>query len=116
MADALSFETFKDEVSRLTGLFQKKIGIYETEGYDEASLRNDFLTPFWRALAWDTENREGLPQLLREVEIETRVDIAGRKKRADRSEEHTSELQSPCNLVCRLLLEKKNSTPAIRIR
>src|SRR2546426_1682744 len=27
-----------------------------------------------------------------------------------RSEEHTSELQSPCNLVCRLLLEKKNNT------
>src|SRR2546426_9260083 len=27
--------------------------------------------------------------------------------RKDRSEEHTSELQSPCNLVCRLLLEKK---------
>src|SRR5688500_19430352 len=26
-----------------------------------------------------------------------------------RSEEHTSELQSPCNLVCRLLLEKKDS-------
>src|SRR5256885_8746588 len=29
--------------------------------------------------------------------------------RAFRSEEHTSELQSPCNLVCRLLLEKKNN-------
>src|SRR5256885_9958697 len=29
--------------------------------------------------------------------------------RAERSEEHTSELQSPCNLVCRLLLEKKNT-------
>src|SRR5256885_8052101 len=28
---------------------------------------------------------------------------------AHRSEEHTSELQSPCNLVCRLLLEKKKS-------
>src|SRR5256885_9533284 len=28
-------------------------------------------------------------------------------KRSERSEEHTSELQSPCNLVCRLLLEKK---------
>src|SRR5256885_10348483 len=27
--------------------------------------------------------------------------------RPSRSEEHTSELQSPCNLVCRLLLEKK---------
>src|SRR5256885_10180647 len=32
----------------------------------------------------------------------------------ERSEEHTSELQSPCNLVCRLLLEKKNK-PTIAI-
>src|SRR2546426_8228538 len=29
------------------------------------------------------------------------------KRSSERSEEHTSELQSPCNLVCRLLLEKK---------
>src|SRR5256885_3975526 len=34
--------------------------------------------------------------------------LAGRQK-PYRSEEHTSELQSPCNLVCRLLLEKKKS-------
>src|SRR5688500_9724440 len=32
---------------------------------------------------------------------------AGTEASKDRSEEHTSELQSPCNLVCRLLLEKK---------
>ena len=32
-----------------------------------------------------------------------------------RSEEHTSELQSPCNLVCRLLLEKKKNTEMIRV-
>src|SRR5256885_3867782 len=31
----------------------------------------------------------------------------------DRSEEHTSELQSPCNLVCRLLLEKKKHLKCI---
>src|SRR2546426_12106148 len=31
----------------------------------------------------------------------------GPRRLAARSEEHTSELQSPCNLVCRLLLEKK---------
>src|SRR5256885_5769580 len=31
-------------------------------------------------------------------------------QRSERSEEHTSELQSPCNLVCRLLLEKKKKT------
>src|SRR5256885_10033660 len=34
---------------------------------------------------------------------------AGGSAPAGRSEEHTSELQSPCNLVCRLLLEKKKS-------
>src|SRR2546426_6866484 len=32
-----------------------------------------------------------------------------RRVRRERSEEHTSELQSPCNLVCRLLLEKKKT-------
>src|SRR2546426_8248105 len=31
----------------------------------------------------------------------------GAVRRSSRSEEHTSELQSPCNIVCRLLLEKK---------
>src|SRR5256885_9504389 len=31
----------------------------------------------------------------------------------NRSEEHTSELQSPCNLVCRLLLEKKKKIHAV---
>src|SRR5256885_15877412 len=30
-------------------------------------------------------------------------------RRSRRSEEHTSELQSPCNLVCRILLEKKKA-------
>src|SRR5256885_3777723 len=32
-----------------------------------------------------------------------------------RSEEHTSELQSPCNLVCRLLLEKKKKKKRVQI-
>src|SRR5256885_13165431 len=33
--------------------------------------------------------------------------LVRRARRLHRSEEHTSELQSPCNIVCRLLLEKK---------
>src|SRR5256885_3754542 len=36
--------------------------------------------------------------------------IAAKYVATERSEEHTSELQSPCNLVCRLLLEKKKKT------
>src|SRR5256885_3602959 len=41
-----------------------------------------------------------------EVDFGVVIDPQGRD---DRSEEHTSELQSPCNLVCRLLLEKKKN-------
>src|SRR5256885_1501898 len=33
------------------------------------------------------------------------------RQASQRTEEHTSELQSPCNLVCRLLLEKKQFLP-----
>src|SRR5256885_10973756 len=40
------------------------------------------------------------------TELMTTVSISAAGTRL-RSEEHTSELQSPCNLVCRLLLEKK---------
>src|SRR2546426_2879083 len=45
----------------------------------------------------------------------TTIDLGGLGSVAEvlpRSEEHTSELQSPCNLVCRLLLEKKKSRTA----
>src|SRR2546426_6957002 len=42
----------------------------------------------------------------RVVEAQAALDDGGRPQR---SEEHTSELQSPCNLVCRLLLEKKKT-------
>src|SRR5947208_5638952 len=35
---------------------------------------------------------------------------------ADRSEEHTSELQSPDHLVCRLLLEKKKHKESVKVR
>src|SRR5688500_12781790 len=38
------------------------------------------------------------------------VAVGDGQGKVGRSEEHTSELQSPCNLVCRLLLEKKNET------
>src|SRR2546426_3593808 len=37
------------------------------------------------------------------------------RRPAGRSEEHTSELQSPCNLVCRLLLEKKKIRPPLDV-
>src|SRR2546426_4416395 len=50
-----------------------------------------------------------LNRLLRLPPLDRRLDVhrTARTLAHVRSEEHTSELQSPCNLVCRLLLEKK---------
>src|SRR3712207_8625644 len=44
-----------------------------------------------------------------------RVQRRGHPRGADRSEEHTSELQSRPNLVCRLLLEKKKKTIKLQL-
>src|SRR5438552_12073676 len=43
-----------------------------------------------------------------------RIGAAFREISRNRSEEHTSELQSPDHLVCRLLLEKKKMTPPMK--
>src|SRR2546430_9812209 len=45
--------------------------------------------------------------IVRLERVEESSALAGRDMDSDRSEEHTSELQSQSNLVCRLLLEKK---------
>src|SRR5205807_10210376 len=52
----------------------------------------------------DLDGCAGCSQCSRNRFAKTKHSVA----QIDRSEEHTSELQSPCNLVCRLLLEKKN--------
>src|SRR5256885_11095812 len=50
------------------------------------------------------------PQSTRKHECPLRARDRNVEQPLLRSEEHTSELQSPCNLVCRLLLEKKTNT------
>src|SRR5688500_15366010 len=60
------------------------------------------------AAGGDAGQRPGLlPRVRSELEDDLVQTVA-----AERSEEHTSELQSPCNLVCRLLLEKKHTVVA----
>src|SRR5438094_1876740 len=48
--------------------------------------------------------------------IAHRRDVVTRRTRYERSEEHTSELQSPYDLVCRLLLEKKKTKKTTNIK
>src|SRR5690606_41845086 len=72
-----------------------------------------------RALSWPRHARQGArvagrqlecPVLGRDAHQDGVTHRAAGRPRALRSEEHTSELQSRENLVCRLLLEKKNKT------
>src|SRR5256885_13081142 len=68
------------------------------QSFTSIDLKAAFLRPVWRsrlcARAWAEHRGRTISHYRCEIE---------------RSEEHTSELQSPCNLVCRLLLEKKKT-------
>jgi hypothetical protein len=58
MTSSFGSDNFKAELTRLVDIFRKNLPHYKTEGYDESSLRTDFVNPFWRALGWDVENRD----------------------------------------------------------
>jgi hypothetical protein len=54
LSDA-SFESFQTELDRLVKSFGMRLGELKQPGYAEAQLRDDFLNPFFRALAcWTT--------------------------------------------------------------
>src|SRR2546426_5349139 len=83
-----------------------------------------YTTLFRSPVGADHRKQEELARLAGGSRGEHRVDHRHvvEVRAARRSEEHTSELQSPCNLVCRLLLEKKkridetmphNNTPSV---
>src|SRR2546426_8362895 len=81
-------------------------------------------TTLFRSLARPFARARGVPRLhqaqRQRVSAGAKPDRSvARQSRAERgdqrSEEHTSELQSPCNLVCRLLLEKKKKKSTIRL-
>src|SRR5256885_11691081 len=69
-------------------------------------------TTLFRSLASLSDARLPLLGALRLLSGERRLRLprSASGRHGARSEEHTSELQSPCNLVCRLLLEKKKRT------
>ena len=80
--EEISPDRFRDELKRLTEKFHENLPRFREERFDEASLRIDYLAPFWRALGWDIENVQNRPQSLREVQVETRF-YDDRRKRAD---------------------------------
>src|SRR5256885_9484046 len=69
---------------------------------EQMSARTFLRGQFWGVCKAETTSR--LSPSLSQYRAGESLDVV-----SARSEEHTSELQSPCNLVCRLLLEKKKT-------
>src|SRR3989454_7678627 len=55
----------------------------------------------------ESEHERQMVQLVQPLERREQPEHPPEALRLERSEEHTSEIQSPCNIVCRLLLVKK---------
>src|SRR2546427_1238223 len=68
-------------------------------------------TTLFRSLALAEHGEAGYVEM---IEHQARMGDVLRESLTRRSEEHTSELQSQSNIVCRLLLEKKNEYPSQR--
>src|SRR5256885_3949660 len=101
---------------RQTPYVAATLELYEDREVCSVNLRGlDCVTFFESSLAFARMLRRGgrTPEALLAEIIFTRyrggrlTDYVSRLHYLSRSEEHTSELQSPCNFVCRLLLEKK---------
>lgn len=98
---SVTFETFAADLARLVDRFDRQHPVFTSPDYNEATLRADFLDPFFRALGWDVGNQKGLIHTEREVDIEVRTTTSGRQTRADyvfrfqRTDRFTCEAKKP---------------------
>ena len=51
-----------DTVKRLVDLFDRERKVYQSPDYKEEQLRAEFLNPFFTALGWDMDNKQGLSE------------------------------------------------------
>jgi hypothetical protein len=92
-----TFESFQTELARLVETFARNLGHYKSPGYDEANVRQEFITPFFDALGWDMTNRAGLIPAYREVIVEspTGTGRADYLFRTDRRPRFVCEAKTP---------------------
>ena len=71
------------QLTELTELFERNKKEYNTQAYDEANTRTDFIDKFFELLGWDIRNTQGYSEQYREVVREDKVTIDGRIKAPD---------------------------------
>ena len=76
-------EHFKSRLKELTARFESQTSEMRRHGYDEATLRLEYLDPMFSALGWNVWNEPPQPLHLREVIVENRTELKGRTGRVD---------------------------------
>jgi hypothetical protein len=64
----------KDAIAVLVAKFRDNLADYKRANYNETLTRIDFINPFFESLAWDITNKQGLPENLRKVIHEDKLD------------------------------------------
>ena len=71
------------EIRRLVDLFHRNRDSYRKPTYNETQVRREFVDPFFTALGWDVENREGHAAAYKPVIHEDSIRIGGTIKAPD---------------------------------
>jgi type I restriction-modification system DNA methylase subunit/predicted type IV restriction endonuclease len=72
-----------DKITQLVERFKANLDAYRSGHYNETQVRRDFIDPFFMALGWDVDNREGYAEQYREVIHEDAIKIGGATKAPD---------------------------------
>ncbi len=74
-----------DTILRLIDRFDRNKDEYKNPGYNETQLRREFLDPFFGALGWDVENKQGYAEAYKEVVHEDAIKVGSATKAPDYS-------------------------------
>ena len=73
-------EEAKEIVKKIVERFEYHLDEYKKGNYNETQTRNDYINPFFEALGWDINNKQGLAESYREVIHEDKIKIGGHTK------------------------------------
>jgi hypothetical protein len=72
-----------DALLRLVDRFDQDRRVFVSADYKEEQLRLEFLNPFFAALGWDMDNKQGLSETFKQVIHEESIKVAGASKAPD---------------------------------
>ena len=68
------------QVKELVERFEKNVEAYQSQTYNEAQVRLEFINPFFEALGWDVANKQGYAEAYKDVIHEDAIKVGGATK------------------------------------